>query len=134
MKKHTQAVQFLKAQLKETIVQKRTMQEEIRKLKAEGPSTGPARHTLRWNYNWTWRWRARAYHVAECILRGVPYAAIERNACEPPVWGVHKVLQEAFKDDDAQRAEWTLDRVKELLTVPEPAPQVAVQTQEASHG
>jgi hypothetical protein len=116
MKKHTNAIRILRTQLKDLTAEKRRILEEIRKLKEAGPATGPERSGLRWGYNYSTRWKARANHLASGLLRGVPYVAMEKKSDEaPPCHAVYKTIQAAFGEDEALKAEWTLERVTELL-------------------
>ncbi len=115
MKKHFHAIQVLRQRLSELTAIKREEWEKIRRLKNE-PGTGVVRSRLHNDYNDLFRPRARAIHLANGLLRGVPYLAMEvRCWRKPPLYRVYEAIQEAFGEDKDLRAEWTLERVQGLL-------------------
>ena len=123
MRKHSHAIHNLRQRLHELTALKRETVAEIEGLKKEA-GTGQKRSTLRNDYNDLVRPKARAIHLASGILRGVPYIAMEyRCDEEPPVYGVYKALREAFGKDEELKAEWTLERVQDLLKRSEEAQQ-----------
>jgi hypothetical protein len=121
MRKHSHAIHNLRQRLHELTGLKRKAVSEIQALKGKS-GTGQKRSLIRADYNALVRPKARAVHLASGLLRGVSYVTME-DRCheEPPVYGVYKVIREAFGEDEELRDEWTLERVQGLLKRPEEA-------------
>jgi hypothetical protein len=121
MRRHSDAIKKIRQTLKTLVGEKVNLRKEIHALKFDGegkrrPETGPKRHSLKESYNWHTRPEARATLVAYGLLRGVPYAKMEpKTESGVQLSRVLKALHEAIGDNEALKADWTMDRVCKLI-------------------
>jgi hypothetical protein len=117
--KYSNAIKSLRASLKALIETKKDCRRQIQALGPD-PATGPQRSVLKTDYNVYTRPKVRAACLALGFLKGVPYLAMEPKCYEPPPAGlVLTTIQAALGDDEALRAEWTIDKIITLLDVPQ---------------
>ena len=124
MKKHKDAIQIIRAEIKLLVEEKPKLREAVRALKfdPEGkrrPETGFERHNLKMAYDNGTRIKIRTRLLAQGLLRGLPHRRIE------PKWdpgmmpylvgGIHTVIQKALGDNEELKLEWTKERVKQAL-------------------
>ncbi len=133
MKKHTHAIRNLRQSLAELTNQKRQVKGQIQALKLDAagkrrPETGPERSRLWMDYVWATRPHARAIHLALGMLQGTPYSAMEPRCAKdnpPPTYGIFKAIQAACGEDEALKAEWTLERIQAHIDGKQPTVQEA---------
>jgi len=115
MSEYTDAIRKLRDEIKTLADKGRENRAEIAKLKLE-PGTGPKRNRLRTDYICYVRGKARHALLAYALLRGRPYATLERKCVEAaePGW-ILGYIQEAFKDAPETPEDFTVLRVKNWL-------------------
>jgi hypothetical protein len=126
VKKHKDAIKNLRLRLKALSAEKPKLRAELHALKfdAEGkrrPETGSTRHGMRQHYNENTRPEIRSVLIAYGILRGIPYKRMEKTACQDKYayrslcsWVLHEIHL-AVGDNAELKAEWTLDRVENII-------------------
>lgn len=121
MKKHKTAIENIRKTLAELTQQKREVKSAIQALRTDAagkrrPETGPERDSLWRGYVYSTRPLARAAHLALGMLRGTPYMAMEpKTESSPPLYGILEAIHEACGEDEALKAEWTLDRIRKIV-------------------
>ena len=119
--KNSNAIKYLRAALKALVESKNDCRHQIQAL-GRDPSTGFKRSLLRADYNAFTRPKARAVCLAIGFLKGVPYLTMERTCHEPPPLGlVLTMIHAALGEDEALRAEWTINKLVGLTTTQQEA-------------
>lgn len=124
MRKHSAAIKQIRTTLKTLAAEKPRLRAEVQALKygpdgLRRPETGQQRYWLKQEYNWSVRPEVRATMLAYGLLRGVPYRTMEPKSCagelQYMIGRVLKAIHRAIGDDEALKAEWSIDRVESLI-------------------